>query len=258
LTVNDSSTSSGGEAPATTDTARAERQLSLQTEPGLWPPTWPMGLTFLRLFLLPLFLFVMLSGAGSGGGARQYHWWAVAIFGVMAVTDKLDGWLARKLGQTSKIGQLLDPIADKLLVGCSVILLSFEWVAPHGYAIPKLVVALVYAKDLVVALGALALLYLVGRVSITPRLLGKAGTFLQLALILATLLATDLAMLLGESATRELVRILWWAVGLVSAASMIDYFVQGVKQLREGRKKKIEPRSHEGHEAVPLAPRESL
>ena len=84
---------------------------------GLWPPTWPMGLTMLRLLLLPVFLCVLLPDAGRAGPNRRR--WAVAIFAVMAVTDKLDGYLARRLNQTSKLGAILDPIADKLLVACS-------------------------------------------------------------------------------------------------------------------------------------------
>ena len=71
----------------------------------------------------------------------------------MAATDKLDGYLARKLNQTSKIGTLLDPVADKLLVACSVILLSFGWVASEPFRIPLPVVAVIYGGYLVVAVG---------------------------------------------------------------------------------------------------------
>src|SRR5687767_14715008 len=106
-------------------------QLQVPSTAGLWPPTWPMGLTMLRLLLLPVFLWVMLLDARTD--AHQLRWLAVGIFGFMAATDKLDGYLARKLNQTSKIGTILDPVADKLLIACSVILLSFEWVAPPGF-----------------------------------------------------------------------------------------------------------------------------
>src|SRR5438045_3149543 len=215
------------------------RQLSLHTEPGLWPPTWPMGLTMLRLLLLPVFLFLLLLDVNTA--PHRHRWWAVGIFAIMAATDKLDGYLARKLNQTSRIGTLLDPVADKLLIACSVILLSFDWAAPPGYAIPKIVVALIYTKDVVIALGSLTLLYLVGRVIITPRPFGKAGTFLQLALILATLLASDLSRISAQ-ATPRLIQTLWWSVSLISIGATIDYFVQGVKQGLAGlQQKKLEP-----------------
>ena len=165
---------------------------------------------------------------------NRYRWWAVAIFAVMALTDKLDGYLARRLNQTSKIGTILDPIADKLLIASSVVLLSFGWAAGDAYRIPMPVVAAIYGKDLVVALGTVALLALVGRVSVAPRWLGKAGTFFQLLLVVLTLVAPDLDVLKPGSA-RWVLRGLWWIVGGVCVASALDYVFVGVRQLRDGR-----------------------
>jgi len=195
--------------------------------------SWPMGLTMLRLLLLPVFLWLMLAGARhevGGHELRRYRWGALGIFAVMAITDKLDGYLARRLNQTSRIGALLDPLADKLLIACSLILLSFPWIAPQGYAIPIPVVVGVYAKDVGVAIGTIVLLYKLGRVSVTPRLLGKLSTFLQLALILATLLAPDL----GRVAWPLLVTF-WFAVILAAAGAALDYAYQGTSQARYAR-----------------------
>jgi CDP-diacylglycerol--glycerol-3-phosphate 3-phosphatidyltransferase len=198
--------------------------------------TWPMGLTTLRLLLLPVFLYVLLTDANSE--AHRLRWLAVAIFAVMAITDKLDGYLARRLNQTSHLGTLLDPLADKLLVACSVILLSFAWVAPRGFKIPWYVVVAIYGKDVTVALGSLALLAILGKVRVTPRLLGKLGTFLQLMMILATLIAPDIANLDFRFALR-LTRGLWIAVTIVSAAACVDYVVQGFVQLGASRKTQV-------------------
>ena len=191
-----------------------------------------MGLTMLRLLLLPVFLWVMLLDAGhESAGPNRHRWWAVGIFAVMALTDKLDGYLARRLGQTSKLGTVLDPIADKLLIASSVVLLSFDWAAGAPYRIPLPVVAAVYGKDVVVALGTLALLAIVGRVSIAPRWLGKAGTFFQLLLVMLTLVAPDLDRLLHGSA-RTVLTLFWWTVGAVSIAAALDYVVVGTRQWR--------------------------
>ena len=93
-----------------------------------------MGLTLLRLLLLPVFLWMLLIDAGgTPQPVHRHRFYALGIFAVMAATDKLDGYLARRLNQTSKLGETLDPVADKLLIACSVILLSFEWVAPLGF-----------------------------------------------------------------------------------------------------------------------------
>lgn len=209
------------------------------SEPGLWPPTWPMGLTMLRLLLLPVFLWVMLLDAGGHeAGAEldgnRYRWWAVGIFAVMAITDKLDGYLARRLNQTSRIGTLLDPLADKLLIASSVVLLSFDWAAGAAYRIPLWVVAAVYGKDVVVALGTVAIIASVGRVSVAPRLPGKLGTFFQLLLVMLTLLAPDLDRLMAGSALVVL-KSLWWVVAAVSLAAMVDYVRIGILQYRAAR-----------------------
>lgn len=194
-----------------------------------------MGLTFLRLLLLPVFLWVMLLDAGHDGGTSNRHrWWAVVIFGVMALTDKLDGYLARRLNQTSRIGMILDPVADKLLIASSVVLLSFDWAAGAAYRIPLAVVAAVYGKDLIVVLGTLALLAYAGKVSAVPRLLGKAGTFFQLLLVMLTLLAPDLDGLAPGSARVVLVGS-WWVVGGVSVLATADYVGVGIRQLRAAR-----------------------
>jgi CDP-diacylglycerol--glycerol-3-phosphate 3-phosphatidyltransferase len=218
-------------------TRMSDRQLHIHWEPGLWPPSWPMGLTMLRLLLLPVFLYVLLTDANSDD--HRYRWLAVGIFVIMAITDKLDGYLARRLKQTSKMGMLLDPVADKLLIACSVILLSFTWVAPRGYVIPKYVVFTVYGKDLVVAFGSLLLLSLIGKVDVTPRVLGKLGTFLQLSMVIATLIAKDLEWV-SERAAWVMTRSLWVGTAAVSATSCVDNFVQGCLQYSRAKKKEME------------------
>ena len=200
-----------------------------------------MGLTMLRLLLLPVFLWVMLLDAGQQAPRpNRYRWWAVGIFAVMALTDKLDGYLARRLNQTSRIGTILDPVADKLLIASSVVLLSFGWAAGAHYRIPMPVVAAVYGKDLVVALGTVALLALVGKVSVAPRWLGKAGTFFQLLLVILTLVAPDLDVL-HPGAGRRVLWGLWWVVGLICVASAVDYVVVGVRQLRAAKAAGADP-----------------
>jgi CDP-diacylglycerol--glycerol-3-phosphate 3-phosphatidyltransferase len=207
-------------------------------EPSLWPPSWPMGLTMLRLLLLPVFLWLLLIDAGQEH-PHPHRWWAVGIFAIMAITDKLDGYLARRLNQTSHLGAILDPVADKLLVACSVILLSFDWVAGPIYRIPLIVVIFVYGKDLFMAVGTLILVSIVGKVTVSARPLGKLSTFLQLTLVIATLVAPD-----GERILEWLPRIvllaLWWAVSLMAIASSVDYTLVGVRYLRRGRNRETE------------------
>src|SRR6202051_5134671 len=80
-------------------------------------PTLPNQLTFLRLGFLPFFIILVLY--------RRYSW-ALAILVLAALTDGLDGLLARTLHQKSALGAYLDPIADKLLLSSSFIVLAME------------------------------------------------------------------------------------------------------------------------------------
>jgi CDP-diacylglycerol--glycerol-3-phosphate 3-phosphatidyltransferase len=213
-----------------------DRQIQVHAHQGLWPPGWPMGLTFFRLLLLPVFLWTILADAEGPG--LPYHWLSVAVFAVMAITDKLDGYLARRLNQTSKLGAILDPLADKLLIACSVIVLNFDWIAPKHFRIPGWVVVAVYGKDVVIAVGAVVLLGLVGKVTIHARPLGKISTVIQLSMVLAVLVAPpEAAGWFGFWVV--FVRGLWVASAVVAAGACVDYVIQGWMQyvLARGERK---------------------
>jgi CDP-diacylglycerol--glycerol-3-phosphate 3-phosphatidyltransferase len=205
--------------------------------PGLWPLTWPMGLTMLRLLLLPVFLWLILDAPHAGARTKAERLTALIIFALMALTDKLDGYLARKLNQVSRLGTLLDPVADKLLVACSVILLSFDWIASPRLRIPMAVVGIIYGGYIIVAIGTLALLVSIGKVSIKPRPLGKANTFLQLVLVILTLIALVVRPELSEGLRKVLV-VLWWVVPIAAVLTCGDYVVQGFSQRSAGRDRK--------------------
>jgi CDP-diacylglycerol--glycerol-3-phosphate 3-phosphatidyltransferase len=209
-----------------------ERRIQIPTTASLLPLTWPMGLTFLRLLLLPVFLWTLLANAQSPEQPR--NWLGLGVFAVMAITDKLDGYLARRFNQTSKLGAVLDPVADKLLVACSVIVLNFAWIAPPHFRIPGWVVIAVYAKDLIIAVGTITLLALVGHVTILPRPLGKASTAVQLGMVIAVLLAPpERAAWFGF--WQRFVYVLWWMVCILAAGACLDYVIQGIRQFRRSR-----------------------
>ena len=193
-----------------------------------------MGLTMLRLLLLPVFVYLLLLDAGAPEADRPHRWWALGVFAVMALTDKLDGYLARRLGQASHLGAMLDPIADKLLLMISLILLSSERVAPAGYAIPLWVVGAVYVKDLLIVIGTLYVLSRVRDVHVQARWLGKISTALQLVLVLWTLLAPDLHPVPGRHVAKVLHHALGISVAIVAIASCVDYARVARKLLRTG------------------------
>jgi len=76
--------------------------------------------TMARVALVPLVVLALLADQGSGG----WRWVAVALFVVAAATDRLDGYLARRMDQVTDWGKLVDPIADKALIGSTLVCLS--------------------------------------------------------------------------------------------------------------------------------------
>jgi len=111
---------------------RAARRRSLK-EDAL---NLPNMLTFGRIAIIPLVLWLLDSGT-PGDCA-----WAAIVYGAAAITDLLDGYLARKLNVVSMLGKFLDPLADKLLVMASLI-----WMVPMG-RIPEWAVALLLAREI--------------------------------------------------------------------------------------------------------------
>ena len=86
-------------------------------------PSWNLAnvLTVARVLLVPVFAWALLVDDGQSTGYRLV---AAAVFALAAVTDRFDGWYARRTNQVTDFGKLLDPIADKLLIGTARVLLS--------------------------------------------------------------------------------------------------------------------------------------
>ena len=125
--------------------------------------TVPNLLSFLRLLGVPLFLWLLLKHPAADG-------WAFAVLAFSAVSDWADGKLARLLNQYSKLGELLDPLADRLYILATLVAFVlrgflFWWVA-----------ALIIGRDLVLVVG-LRLVRRHGYVALPVHYLGKAATF---------------------------------------------------------------------------------
>ena len=186
----------------------------------LWPLTLPMGLTLARLALVPVFLALLVG---------HHHWVALTLFAAMAVTDNLDGRLARRWGQTSRVGLLLDPAADKVLVSCSLVLLAVPRFGPAGLAIPVAVPLGVFLKDLGVMIGIAVVVARTGRVELHASRAGKVSTTADLVLVIATL---SVPAWLSPAAAATVLWGLWWATVWAAAAAGVDYTREGARQLR--------------------------
>jgi cardiolipin synthase (CMP-forming) len=130
--------------------------------------TVPNQITLLRLGFLPFFLILVFY--------EEYHW-ALVVLVFVALTDAIDGFLARRLNQKSALGAYLDPIADKLLLSSSFVVLSM------GKKIGWWLTIMVLSRDVLLLVVAAVILIVQGYRPFPPSLLGKATTFFEIALV---------------------------------------------------------------------------
>ncbi|GEA80699.1 CDP-alcohol phosphatidyltransferase family protein [Cellulomonas sp. CW35] len=136
--------------------------------------TVPNAISFARLLLVPVFGVLIASGRDG---------WAVVVLAVSGASDWLDGVLARRLGQVSRLGQLLDPAADRLFI--AVTLVGLVW----RDVVPLWLLVVILAREVVLGIMLIAL----GRAGYPPpqvHLAGKAGTFALLYAFPLLLLAS--------------------------------------------------------------------
>lgn len=192
---------------------------------------WPNRLTIGRILLVGPFIVCLLNQDKPGVG--WLRWVAIGVFSLMAVSDLLDGYLARRLNDESDLGRFLDPLADKLLITTAVLALCLVGVrgGPDGPTLflPNWVVVAVLGKDLLVCTGIAVLHLATGRATIEPRLVGKWCTVVQLLLVLAMLLWLNLPGWLAR-----LPEVLWIGATILSAAAAFDYLRVGTRQLIQG------------------------
>jgi CDP-diacylglycerol--glycerol-3-phosphate 3-phosphatidyltransferase len=133
----------------------------------------PMWLTWFRILAIPAFVLLFwLEGDGE-------RWWAAGLFTVAAITDLLDGWLARKWEVQSALGAFLDPVADKLMVSAALVLLVSSldnwWITLAALVIIMREISVSALREWMAELQA--------RAAVAVSWLGKAKTVFQLVAI---------------------------------------------------------------------------
>lgn len=129
-------------------------------------------LTMLRLFILPFLVIAILDG----------RWiWGFSLMMVAGITDSLDGLLARWLHQHTRLGQYLDPIADKLLLSTLFLTLT------HVGQIPRYVTVLVFSRDLGILLISTLLFMTNALRDFRPSLFGKLNTCVQIVAVVCVM-----------------------------------------------------------------------
>lgn len=193
-----------------TPSTSAAQGISIGRPQRMSNETWnlPNALTLLRIFLVP-FLVVVLLTKFTG---REFV--GLGIFLVAAVTDFFDGWLARRRNQTTRIGALLDPIADKLLMSAAFISLV-EMDPKH---VPAWMVVVIIGREF--AVSGLRSIAAQHGVTIAASPLGKGKLVTQVIAISLLILGYELGQF------RIVGTIALWGVMLFALASAIDYFMK--------------------------------
>jgi len=169
----------------------------------------PNTLTIARIVIIPLFVTAIIYSRFR---------YALYLFVLAAVTDLLDGLLARLTDQKTELGTFLDPLADKFLLVTSFILFSvYGWV-------PKWLAIVVISRDLIVVTGWLLMTLLFHKSKVEPVLLGKAAIASQLLLIAYVLLSITFPGLPRAHSGFVL------TVATLTALSGLQYIYKGLKQ----------------------------
>lgn len=135
--------------------------------------TVPNQLTFLRFAFLPFFIIAIRYS--------RYDW-ALALLIAAGLSDGLDGLLARRLNQKTPLGMFLDPIADKLLLSSSYLMLALKGKIDWWLAI------LVLGRDALILVACTVILLVVGYRTFPPSVFGKLNTLFQILLVLVVIL----------------------------------------------------------------------
>ena len=175
--------------------------------------TVPNAITILRILLVPPFMIYLLRGQYGG---------ALAIFILAAISDFVDGYVARRFKQRTSLGAFMDPLADKLLAGTAFVLLAVQQIIPDWLAV------VVISREFVIV-GGLSLLSILGAdIRISPSRTGKVNTAVQLTTICLCLLVHAESLSLPPF-FHDRLEVLYLITGATTVVSGFQYLRQGLR-----------------------------
>jgi cardiolipin synthase len=187
--------------------------------------TLPNVLTIFRMALTPVFVSLLFY---------QKFIWALTAFVVAGITDGLDGLLARRFKQQSELGRILDPIADKMMLVTSFVVLSMRGVFPNPLPkhlpVPFWVTITVISRDIFILVGAAAINMVSGFRAFRPSFLGKVSTVVQIVAVAAVILAAQ-----TRVGTGYYLPTIYTSVFTLALLSGIHYIFFVSRLLNEGR-----------------------
>jgi len=187
------------------------------------PLTLATRITILRILFIPVFILLILyydSSVANGNPVIMWRWIATGLFLLEFILDAVDGYVARSRGEITKLGTILDPLADKAMLLSALFLL----IQPSGAFtshLPLWFVILVVSRDAMLVTGSFIIHSHAGHVTVRPRISGKATTFFQMLVIMW--------ILIGLSPYFFIIPLT--CAALCTALSASQYFIDGIRQL---------------------------
>lgn len=205
-------------------TSREGMEIDSRDKPAI---TLATRITILRILGVPVFVLLLIYYKNSlvqEIPADGYRIAALVAFVLIAVTDALDGYLARSRNEITRLGAILDPIADKALMLASLILLTRPSLAVLRPQFPIWFTLLVISRDTILILGSFLINSIHSHVDIKPRIAGKASTALMMLAIVMVLLKIP----------QTILNPLLVAAGACVLISGLQYLYDGIVQLEHG------------------------
>jgi cardiolipin synthase len=175
-------------------------------------------ITIVRILLVPIFSICLFY---YNEEYEILRFVALGLFFICGLTDAIDGYVARRFYQKTKLGRILDPLADKLLILIAYISLSTLENIPSASRIPPWLTIIVISRDAIIVMGSAIIFMLNKDIEIRPSVLGKITTFFQMLTVIAALIHLYMA------------HILWWLTAFFTVSSGLGYVWRGTKMLNE-------------------------
>jgi CDP-diacylglycerol--glycerol-3-phosphate 3-phosphatidyltransferase len=175
-------------------------------------------ITIVRILLVPFLLASLFYYKPEHDVLRFI---ALGIFFVCALTDAIDGYIARKFYQKTELGKMLDPLADKLLILTAFLCLSVLQDIPDASKIPPWLTIIVLSRDSIILLGSAIIFMMLKNIDIKPSGIGKVTTFFQMSTVVLSLLQCGF------------ISFFWYATAFFTILSCLHYVWLGSKVLNE-------------------------
>jgi len=204
---------------------------------------WATRITIFRILLIVPFVSCMLKINDpqlSPTLQTTMRYVSFVIFLTMALSDAIDGYLARRGKQTTTLGAFLDPLADKLLITCACLLLAsqrghvemvLQQAEVRSFLLPPTVVVLIIGKDLFLLIGFIIVYLITSQIRIEPVFIGKLATTLQLSMVAGILIAPEVSRILPDWIW--FLRTLWWSAAGTAILATLIYIRNGSRYIEE-------------------------